>query len=146
MMLTESTADRMKVTDRLDARQSILAGARYLLLLKEMLPPRIAEPDRTWIALAAYNLGYGHVEDARILAQRLGSSPDSWVDLKKILPLLSRSQYFDNLKHGYARGGEAVILTESVRTYHDILLRYERAYSRDFAATEAIGPLHRSRN
>ncbi|TSA53367.1 MAG: membrane-bound lytic murein transglycosylase MltF [Nitrosomonadaceae bacterium] len=146
MMLTESTADRMKVTDRLDARQSILAGARYLLLLKEMLPPRIAEPDRTWIALAAYNLGYGHVEDARILAQRLGSSPDSWVDLKKILPLLSRSEYFVNLKHGYARGGEAVILTESVRTYHDILLRYERAYSRNFAATEAMGPLHRSRN
>ncbi len=146
MMLTESTADRMKVTDRLDARQSILAGARYLLLLKEMLPPRIAEPDRTWIALAAYNLGYGHVEDARILAQRLGSNPDSWVDLKKILPLLSRSEYFDNLKHGYARGGEAVILTESVRTYHDILLRYERAYSRNFAATEAIGPLHHSRN
>lgn len=146
MMLTESTADRMKVTDRLDARQSILAGARYLLLLKEMLPPRIAEPDRTWIALAAYNLGYGHVEDARILAQRLGSSPDSWVDLKKILPLLSHSQYFDNLKHGYARGGEAVILTESVRTYHDILLRYERPYSHNFAATEATGPLRHSRN
>jgi membrane-bound lytic murein transglycosylase F len=146
MMLTESTADRMKVTDRLDARQSILAGARYLLLLKEMLPPRIAEPDRTWIALAAYNLGYGHVEDARILAQRLGSNPDSWVDLKKILPLLSHSQYFDNLKHGYARGNEALILTESVRTYYDILLRYERPYSRDSAATEAIGPLRHSRN
>lgn len=138
MMLTEHTADRLKVMDRLDARQSILAGARYLLLLKEMLPPRIAEPDRTWMALAAYNLGYGHLEDARILAQRQGLNPDSWVDLKKTLPLLSYSKYFGSLKHGYARGGEAVILTESVRTYHDILLRHERPHSRIAAPKEIV--------
>lgn len=146
MMLTEHTADRMKVTDRLDARQSILAGARYLLLLKEVLPPRIVEPDRTWMALAAYNLGYGHLEDARILAQRLGLSPDSWVDLRKALPLLSHSEYFGNLKHGYARGDEAVILTESVRNYYDILLRYERPYSRNFAASEEASPLRYGQN
>jgi membrane-bound lytic murein transglycosylase F len=128
MMLTEATADRMNVKDRLDAGQSILAGARYLLLLKEKLPDRIAEPDRTWIALAAYNLGYGHLEDARILSQRMGLSPDSWIDLRRSLPLLSHSQYFEGLKHGYARGGEAVILAESVRVYHDILMRYERPH------------------
>ena len=128
MMLTEDTADRMDVTDRLDARQSILAGARYLLILKSMLPLRITEPDRTWIALAAYNQGYGHIEDARILAQQLKLNSDSWVSLKKILPLLDDSKYYENLKHGYARGGEAVSLTESVRIYYDILLRYERSY------------------
>ena len=94
MMLTEITADRMKVTDRLDARQSILAGARYLMMLKDGLPMRIKEPDRTWMALAAYNQGSGHIEDARILAQRLDFNPDSWVDLKKTLPLLSLSKYF----------------------------------------------------
>ncbi len=141
MMLTESTADRMKVTNRLDARQSILAGARYLLILKETLPLRIAEPDRTWIALAAYNQGYGHIEDARILAQRIKLNPDSWVDLKKTLPLLSNSQYFDSLKHGYARGGEAVIMTESVRSYYDILLRYEPPYSRSIPAPTEINLL-----
>lgn len=128
MMLTEVTADRMNVKDRLDARQSILAGARYLLLLKEKLPDRIAEPDRTWIALAAYNLGYGHLEDARILSQRMGLSPDSWMDMRKALPLLSHHQHFEGLKHGYARGGESVILAESVRVYHDILMRYERPH------------------
>ncbi|TDI76970.1 MAG: membrane-bound lytic murein transglycosylase MltF [Betaproteobacteria bacterium] len=125
MMLTEDTADRMEVTDRLDARQSILAGARYLLILKDMLPARIDEPDRTWIALAAYNQGYGHIEDARILAQRMKLSPDLWVDLKRSLPLLSNSEYFEKLKHGYARGGEAVLLTEFVRTYYNILLQQE---------------------
>ena len=141
MMLTEETADLMKVTDRLDARQSILAGARYLLTLKDMLPPRIVEPDRTWIALAAYNQGYGHIEDGRVLTQRLKLNPDSWVDLKKALPLLSRSEYFENLKHGYARGGEAVILTESVRTYYDILLKYERPHTLGIPASDGIGSL-----
>ena len=138
-MLTEDTADRMKVTDRLDARQSILAGARYLLILKDMLPSRIDEPDRTWIALAAYNQGYGHIEDARILAQRMKLSPDLWVDLKRSLPLLSNSKYFEKLKHGYARGGEAVLLTEFVRTYYNILLQHEPPYSRDFSFSSSIG-------
>ena len=125
MMLTAITADRMGVTDRLDPRQNILAGARYLQVLKEDLPPRILEPDRTWIALAAYNVGYGHVEDARIIAQRRGLNPDSWIDLKKTLPLLARSDYYTRVKRGFARGGEAVILTENVRNYYDILQRFE---------------------
>jgi membrane-bound lytic murein transglycosylase F len=125
MMLTAITADRMGVTDRLDPRQNILAGARYLQMLKEELPPRILEPDRTWIALAAYNVGYGHVEDARIIAQRRRLNPDSWIDLKKTLPLLARSDYYNRVKRGFARGGEAVILTENVRNYYDILQRFE---------------------
>ena len=137
MMLTEETAERMKVTDRLDARQSILAGARYLLILKDMLPSRIVEPDRTWIALAAYNQGYGHIEDARILAQRMRLSPDFWVDLKRSLPLLSDRKHFEKLKHGYARGGEAVFLTESVRAYYDILMKYEDPYKQDTAYPES---------
>ncbi|MBL79581.1 MAG: membrane-bound lytic murein transglycosylase MltF [Nitrosomonadaceae bacterium] len=128
MMLTQETAERMKVKDRLNAQQNIIAGARYLLILKNTLPARIMEPDRTWIALASYNQGYGHIEDARILAQRLGLSPDIWIDLKKSLPLLSKKKHFRRLKYGYARGGEAVYLTESVRAYYDILMEYESPY------------------
>jgi membrane-bound lytic murein transglycosylase F len=141
MMLTETTADRMKVTDRLDVRQNILAGARYLAMLKDGLPLRIREPDRTWIALAAYNQGSSHIEDARILAQRLKLNPDSWVDLKTTLPLLSLSKYYSSLKHGYARGGEAVILTESIRTYYKILLKYELPYSWGLPVRDEIGPI-----
>lgn len=125
MMLTSPTADRMGVTDRLDAKQNIMAGARYLLLIKDSLPPRITEPDRTWMALAAYNVGYGHLEDARIIAQRRGLAADSWVDVRRILPLLSRSDYYSTVRRGFARGGEAVILTENVRNYYDILARFE---------------------
>jgi len=123
MMLTEDTADRMEVKNRLDARESILAGAKYLALLKEQMPIRILEPDRTWLALAAYNQGYGHLEDARILTERAGLNPDSWTDVKKWMPLLNRPGYYETLKHGYARGGEAVILVESIRSYYDMLKR-----------------------
>jgi membrane-bound lytic murein transglycosylase F len=123
MMLTEDTADRMEVKNRLDARESILAGAKYLALLKEQMPERIPEPDRTWMALAAYNQGYGHLEDARVLTQRAGQNPDSWTDVKKWMPQLSQPGYYETLKHGYARGGEAVILVESIRSYQDMLKR-----------------------
>ncbi len=128
MMLTEATADRMGVTDRLDPEQNILAAARYLVLLKDSLPARIPEPDRTWMALAAYNVGYGHLEDARVLTQRRGLNADSWIDVRKTLPLLSRSDYYTKLKRGFARGGEAVILTENVRNYYDILVRFEEPH------------------
>jgi membrane-bound lytic murein transglycosylase F len=123
MMLTEDTADRMNVNNRLDARESILAGARYLALLKEQMPSRIPEPDRTWLALAAYNQGYSHLEDARVLTQHAKLNPDSWEDVKKWMPLLSQPNYYNSLKHGYARGGEAVIMVENIRSYHVMLKR-----------------------
>jgi membrane-bound lytic murein transglycosylase F len=137
MMLTSGTADRMGVTNRLDARQNIIAGARYLKILKDALPGGIGEPDRTWLALAAYNVGYGHLEDARILARRRRLNPDSWFDLRKTLPLLARSDYYATVKRGFARGGEAVILTENVRNYFDILMRYEDPYRPLFSSFAA---------
>ncbi|MHB8914321.1 MAG: membrane-bound lytic murein transglycosylase MltF [Thiobacillus sp.] len=128
MMLTGDTADRMGVQNRLDARQSILGGARYLVLMKKTLPRRIPEPDRTWIALAAYNQGQGHMEDARRIAQARGDHPDHWADVKESLPLLSRGGYENVMRYGGARGGEALIFTENIRAYYDILLRTEREY------------------
>lgn len=133
MMLTNDTADRMGVTDRLDPKQNILAAARYLLYLKDTVPERIPEPDRTWLALAAYNAGYGHLEDARILAKRLKLNPDSWTDLKTTLPLLTKSEYHSAVKHGYTRGGETVIFVENVRTYYDILAKFEKSYQPVFS-------------
>jgi len=132
MMLTADTADHLGVNDRLDPKENIPAGAGYLLTLKESLPERIPEPDKTWIALAAYNTGLGHLEDARILAQRNKLNPDSWTDLKKALPLLSKAAHNVTLKHGYARGGEAVIFVENIRTYYDILAKFEKPYQSSF--------------
>lgn len=123
MMLTEETAQRMSVTDRLDPWQSIVGGAGYWLLLASQLPDRIPEPDRTFLALAAYNLGLGHLEDARILAQRRGLSPDKWEDVKLALPGLADPEVFRTLRLGFARGREALHFVDNVRNYRDMLDR-----------------------
>jgi len=123
MMLTDETAARLQIKDRLDARESILGGARYLALLKENMSPRLAEPDKTFLALAAYNMGLGHLEDARILAERAGLDPDKWQDVRQVLPRLTEPEHFNKLKHGYARGHEAQRLVDNVRNYYDILNR-----------------------
>lgn len=129
MMLTEDTADRLGVTDRLDPKQSIPAGARYILQMKDNIPARIPEPDRTWLALAAYNIGIAHLEDARILATRMKLNPDAWADVKKTLPLLNKAEYHSTLKYGFARGGAPVVFVESIRTYYKILEKYEQKHS-----------------
>ena len=131
MMLTEATSDQMRVTDRLDPKQSIPAGAKYINLLIETLPERIPNPDRTYMALAAYNIGYAHVEDARVLAQRLNLNPDSWADVKKTLVMLNDPRYYSKAKYGYCSGGAPVIYVESIRSYHNILLRYQPAHNID---------------
>jgi len=129
MMLTEETADRLRVSNRLDARQSIRAGARYLADLIEAMPDATKNPDRTWLALAAYNLGLGHLNGARAIAKGLKRDPDSWYEMKKVLPLLSRPEYYFRLKAGRARGGEAVIMVENIRNFYSVLTRFERAYT-----------------
>jgi membrane-bound lytic murein transglycosylase F len=128
MMLTEDTAAQLKVTDRLDPAQSIAAGAQLVAQLRHLVPERIREPDRTWIALAAFNLGYAHIEDARVLAQQQKLNPNAWTDLKKTLPLLAKPEFAANAKRGFARGGQAVIFVENVRAYYDILTLLEQPH------------------
>jgi len=122
MMLTKATARQLGVKNRLDPAQSIDGGARYLVRMKEYIPERIPEPDRTWLALAAYNVGYGHLEDARVLTERAGGDPDKWIDVKRHLPLLNNHRYYKTVKHGRARGGEPVRYVERVRSYYDMLV------------------------
>ena len=125
MMLTEDTADALKVSNRLDPAESIRAGALYFLDLIEQLPPSTPHPDRLWMALAAYNLGMGHFRGGRAVAKMLKRDPDSWYEMKQVLPELSRPEIYARLKSGRARGGEAVIMVENIRTYFDILSRLE---------------------
>ena len=129
MQLTEETARYLGVADRLDPRASVLGAARYLRDLKARLPARIAEPDRTWLALAAFNIGLGHLEDARVLAQRQKLNPDLWQDVRQALPLLAMPEHYETAKLGYARGGMPVAFVDRVRGYYDILLRQETAHA-----------------
>ena len=122
MMLTQNTARELGVKSRIDAKQSIEGGAKYLTRLRERLPESVTGPDRTWLALAAYNIGMGHLYDARQLARELGHDPDRWSELAQVLPLLAQKRYYRQLKHGYARGYEPVRYVAQIRNYHDILL------------------------
>ena len=126
MMLTKDTAERMKITDRTDPEQSIKAGSEYLHWLIEQIPDSINNNDRIWFALAAYNMGLGHLLDARRLTKSLGGNADNWLDVKKNLPLLAEKRYYTNLKYGYARGYEAVQYVENIRRYMNSIMNYYR--------------------
>ena len=121
MMLTADTAQAMGIKDRTNPEQSIAAGARYLAQVREMIPERIAEPDRTWLTIAAYNVGFGHLEDARIIAQSRGKNPDSWADVREELPLLAQERWYDRAKRGYARGWEPVQFVDRIQRYLRLL-------------------------
>ena len=121
MMLTEGTAASVGVSNRTDAAQSIMGGARYFAKVAAMIPARVAEPDRTWMAFAAYNVGFGHLEDARIIAQARGRNADSWADVKACLPLLAEPRWYLDAKRGYARGWEPVEFVEQVRGFLAVL-------------------------
>jgi len=123
MMLTQDTAESLGVESRLDPRQSIEGGARYLALMHARVGDRVSEPDRTYMALAAYNVGWGHLEDARALAKRLDKDPDNWQDVSTTLPLLRQKKYYRSLPHGYARGTEPVRYVNRIKTYYRILLQ-----------------------
>ncbi|WP_439106435.1 membrane-bound lytic murein transglycosylase MltF [Congregibacter sp.] len=121
MMLTLATAEEMDVDDRTDPAESLRGGARYFKKLRGRLPDDILEPDRSWLALAAYNIGMGHLEDARVLTQRRGGDPHLWEDIMDTLPLLEKPQQYRTLRYGYARGLEAVRYVQNIRHYYNIL-------------------------
>ncbi|WP_375087932.1 membrane-bound lytic murein transglycosylase MltF [Shewanella youngdeokensis] len=122
MMLTLPTAKQVGIKNRLDPFQSIKGGAKYLNSMLERLPESIPENQRMWFALASYNIGFGHVEDARKLADKMGLNPSAWRDIKEVLPLLQKRKYYKNTRYGYARGNEAVHYVDSIRRYYDTLV------------------------
>jgi membrane-bound lytic murein transglycosylase F len=142
MMLTEHTANMMEVSNRHDARASILGGGHYYLRVRRKVPERIGEPDRTWLAVAAYNLGFGHLEDARILTQMQGADPDRYDEVRARLPLLSDKAWYSRVQRGFAPGQTAVAYVDNVRRYYEILMwldSHETLTTRDYAPPGAIG-------
>ncbi|MEE9342261.1 MAG: membrane-bound lytic murein transglycosylase MltF, partial [Gammaproteobacteria bacterium] len=123
MMLTQKTMKHLGITEsRLNPEASITGGAIYFAQLKKRIPSQIREPDRTWFALAAYNIGAGHLEDARILTEELGLNPNKWVDVKEKLPLLAIKKWYKKTRYGRARGKEAIKFVRNIRNYYDIMI------------------------
>jgi membrane-bound lytic murein transglycosylase F len=121
MMLTADTAQSLGLKDRSDPEQSIYAGARYLAQVREKVPERIPEPDRTWLTIAAYNVGFGHLEDARVITQSLGKDADSWAEVRLRLPLLAQERWYEHARRGYARGWEPVQFVDRIQRFLRLL-------------------------
>ena len=121
MMLTQATADYLDIEDRMDPESSIYGGARYYARQTERIPDSVVEPDRTWFALAAYNVGFNHIKDARQIVEWQGGDPDKWIDLSRALPLLARQNWYTRVPHGYARGWEPVLYVNNIRSYYNII-------------------------
>ncbi|WP_236328938.1 membrane-bound lytic murein transglycosylase MltF [Enterobacter quasihormaechei] len=135
MMLTKNTAQSLGISDRTDAEQSISGGAQYLQDMMAKVPETVPEGERIWFALAAYNMGYAHMLDARALTAKTKGNPDSWSDVKQRLPLLSQKQWYKKLTYGYARGHEAYAYVENIRKYQISLVGY--LLEKEKEATEA---------
>ncbi|WP_376690046.1 membrane-bound lytic murein transglycosylase MltF [Wenzhouxiangella sp. EGI_FJ10409] len=140
MMLTQRTARQLGVDNRVDPEQSIMGGARYLRSMIDRVLERIDYPDRLWLAMAAYNVGYGHLEDARRLTEIRGGDPDRWVDVRESLPLLTQERWHSQTRYGYARGYEPVQYVENIRTFYEILLWMEGRDHPLLVGAEASNP------
>lgn len=123
MMLTRNTASYIGINNRMDAEESIQGGAKYFRMVRRKIPERIPEPDRTWFALASYNVGFGHLEDARRLTEGAGRNPDRWMDVKEFLPLLAQKEWYTKTRFGFARGHEPVLYVQNIRRYYDVLAK-----------------------
>ena len=121
MMLTQATADYLGIEDREDPETSISGGARYYARQTERVADTVAEPDRTWMALAAYNVGFNHIKDARLITEWQSGDPDTWVDISETLPLLAQRKWYSQVPYGYARGWEPVLYVNNIRAYYNIL-------------------------
>ena len=147
MMLTEDTARYLGIEDRVDPRNSIFGGAQYYARQTERVADSVAEPDRTWMALAAYNVGFNHVKDARQIVEWRGGNPDAWVDISKALPLLAKREWYSRVPFGYARGWEPVLYVDNIRAYYNILVwltANEEADMREFELPEEVKELERT--
>jgi membrane-bound lytic murein transglycosylase F len=141
MMLTEDTARYLGIDDRVDPKNSIFGGAQYYARQTERVADSVVEPDRTWMALAAYNVGFNHIKDARQIVEWQNGDPDAWVDISKALPLLAQREWYSRVPFGYARGWEPVLYVNNIRAYYNILqwlTANEEAEMREFDLPEDI--------
>ncbi|VAV97362.1 Membrane-bound lytic murein transglycosylase F (EC 4.2.2.n1) [hydrothermal vent metagenome] len=121
MMLTRVTAREQGVNDRLNPEQSIAGGARYLASLLRRLPEDIPKGQRIQFALAAYNMGWGHMMDARELVTRHGDDANQWNAVAEVLPELEQAEVYKTLPRGYARGREGQAYVAAVMNFADII-------------------------
>ena len=117
MQLMPETAERLNVMDRANPEESVRGGTKYLGMLMGKLSYIPDSIERVKMALASYNCGFGHVLDARRLAEANGDDPNVWTDNveKAILELSYPENYnAEGIRYGYVRGIEPVTYVEQI--------------------------------
>ncbi len=118
--LLPSTGLELGIEDLGDPEAGIQAGIRYMHQILERLEPRVPLKHRLRFALAAYNAGFGHLQDARRLATEEGLDPDKWFGhTEKAMLLLSQPRYYQRSRHGYVRGSETVRYVSEIQNRYD---------------------------
>ncbi|MGM0408553.1 MAG: transglycosylase SLT domain-containing protein [Bacteroidota bacterium] len=124
MQLMPSTANRFGVSKSSPPEKNIKAGIQFIKWLDKRFENRgiTDDEEKTKFILASYNVGLGHILDARRLADKYGKNPDVWENhVDEFILKKSNPKYYRDpvVKYGYCRGSE---------TYHyvyQILDRYE---------------------
>ena len=122
MQILPDTGRGLGISDLFDPVQNINAGVQHLKNLFEHFES-VKGKDRLLIALAAYNIGQGHIQDARKLAEKKGLDPNKWESLSETLPLLQYKKYYKHAKYGFCRGSEPVRYIKQIMIYYDVLKR-----------------------
>ena len=122
MQIILPTARGLGLKDPTNPVRNIMAGAKYIAQLRDQVPEKATEPDRTYLAMAAYNVGIGHLKDALELTREQGGDPTSWPDVRPRLLQLADPAIYRDLRYGYARGSETVNYVENIRAFHDLMI------------------------
>ena len=125
MQITPPTAQSIGLNNPGNPTENILAAAKYLDQLRDQVDDQAPEPDRTYLAMAAYNIGIGHLNDALTLTRQQGGDADRWRDVRPRLLQLSDPSVYRKLKAGYAQGEQTVRYVENIRALHDLLIWVE---------------------
>jgi len=121
MQLTGPTLTELNVKNPDDPVEIIHAGARYLdLLRRQFVEMGYDAEDAMLLALASFNVGQGHVQDAIDLLRGENDESDelpSWFGVRQVLPLLSDADVARQTRYGLCRGAEAVEFVDKVRYF-----------------------------
>jgi len=123
MQIMPITAEHLGVDNIEDPETNISAGVRYLKDLKRIFADVSDENERIKFVLAAYNVGPGHVEDARRLAEKYGADGNVWTgQVETWILKKAQSQYYndDVVEYGYCRG------TEPYRYVREVIERFDQ--------------------
>jgi membrane-bound lytic murein transglycosylase F len=114
------TARELGYTNLEDPETGIRAGLDYLAWVRERFDDQLTTSERTWLTLAAYNVGSGHVRDAQRIAADRGLDPNRWFGhVEQALLLKQKPEVHRKTRYGYARASEPVAYVRAIRDRYE---------------------------